>query len=366
MLFRTYRHVFVAVALVAGLAGSAQADVIFSNHMERAQEFPAIPAGPGSGSVVATLNAAMTMLTIVLTENGDLSGPITASHIHFAAGAYGTSGGVVHNIGGAWAGTITSTWAIPAVQVTNLMNGDLYANVHTAAFGGGEIRGQLDQQWDANLDPQQETPSLTNQQSMGRGHSIVRWNDVENRIEITNRVVSPLTGPVMASHIHRGAPGVAGPVVFAFAPPTPTSTAVWAAVPAAEEANLVAGLLYVNFHTAAFGGGEVRGQLFQRAMTSVEPGLATARSSGLRSFPNPMTSDATVQFSLPGAQHADLMVVDVTGREVAHVMSGLGRSGENEVVWNGRDRRGSMVPSGVYYYVLRTDGREETDRKSVV
>jgi hypothetical protein len=65
-----------------------------------------------------------------------------------------------------------------------------------------------------------------------------------------------------AAHIHLGAAGTPGNVVFGFPPPI-ASPINYTSVPldAAQEADLKAGLYYVNIHTEAYQGGEIRGQL---------------------------------------------------------------------------------------------------------
>ncbi len=76
-------------------------------------------------------------------------------------------------------------------------------------------------------------------------------------------VVVTFTGlNATAAHIHMGAAGTPGNVVFGFPPPI-ASPINYTSVPldSAQEADLKAGLYYVNVHTDAYQGGEIRGQL---------------------------------------------------------------------------------------------------------
>lgn len=159
-----------AVALVLGVVGAAMANGdshrnAFNARLSGYQEVPAINVA-GQGSLKAGINSAGTVLTYTLTYTG-LSGAAGAAHIHFAQP--GVNGGVVLWLCGGGGkpacpaagvpitGTVTSgdTAALPGVAAQGMAAGDLasvlkamragvaYANVHTAAFPGGEIRGQI-------------------------------------------------------------------------------------------------------------------------------------------------------------------------------------------------------------------------------
>ncbi len=67
-----------------------------------------------------------------------------------------------------------------------------------------------------------------------------------------------------AGHIHKGAAGVSGGVIFGFTGITTPFTYTSVALDASQEADLNANLYYVNIHSAAFAGGEIRGQLIKQ------------------------------------------------------------------------------------------------------
>ena len=73
-----------------------------------------------------------------------------------------------------------------------------------------------------------------------------------------------------------------------------------------------------------------------------------------QNYPNPFNPTTTIAFSLPQAADFELSIMNVMG-QVVYRISGAGRAGTNEVVWNA-----SSMASGVYFYELRSEGRSET------
>ncbi|HEX8350497.1 MAG TPA: CHRD domain-containing protein [Hymenobacter sp.] len=75
---------------------------------------------------------------------------------------------------------------------------------------------------------------------------------------VTYQGITPVAG-----HLHRGAPGVNGPVIFPFPNLTPPINAT-ATFTQADEDLLLAGGFYANLHTPAFPGGEIRGNIVKK------------------------------------------------------------------------------------------------------
>jgi hypothetical protein len=96
--------------------------------------------------------------------------------------------------------------------------------------------------------------------SSGKGAGTFTYDPATHMLTY-NVTYEGLSGPAVAAHIHGPAdPGASGPPVVPFAnaasPITGTAT-----LTDAQAADLAAGKYYVNVHTAANKGGEIRGQI---------------------------------------------------------------------------------------------------------
>jgi hypothetical protein len=94
----------------------------------------------GTGTVKATLDTTTKVLTWDATFSG-LTGPATMAHFHGPAAA-GANAGVVVPWPAA-ASPVHGSKELTDAQISDLEAGKWYANVHTAANPGGEIRGQM-------------------------------------------------------------------------------------------------------------------------------------------------------------------------------------------------------------------------------
>ncbi|MDP3739131.1 MAG: CHRD domain-containing protein [Hyphomonadaceae bacterium] len=96
--------------------------------------------------------------------------------------------------------------------------------------------------------------------STGKGAGTFTYDPATHTLTY-NVTYEGLTGPAMAAHIHGPAdPGANAPPVVPFASAVSPISGT-ATLTDAQAADLAAGKYYVNIHTAANRGGEIRGQI---------------------------------------------------------------------------------------------------------
>lgn len=275
------RRALVVCSIIAFLfTGSVFAQTLGAV-MTGSQETPGPCATQGFGNATVTFDATHQNVTATITV-ANLGSSITGFHIH--QGAFGVGGNIVENfqgLGGQFVnGTMTGTFPIAADVAQGMLQnpGGFYVNVHTSQCPGGAIRGQLafvsggPQMYAAELRGANETPANS---SSAFGSALITFDPTNSQMAFevgTNGIVSPA-----ASHIHRGAAGAAGPVIINFAtgPSGFQGSRVSGngAISALQSSSLtpadLTGLasattatgFYVNVHSSAFPGGEIRGQL---------------------------------------------------------------------------------------------------------
>jgi hypothetical protein len=84
-----------------------------------------------------------------------------------------------------------------------------------------------------------------------------------------------------------------------------------------------------------------------------------------QNYPNPFNPMTDIRYYLPRRCRVTLEIFDTAGRRIARLVDRDQDTGYRTVAWNGRDHRGRMVASGVYYYRL-TAGEETISRKMVL
>lgn len=266
-------HKFLASALLsAAVAFPSQAALLqFSASLDAAQETTGSTSiATGSAVLIYDTTDNTFDLTVSIV---DFAATLANSHIHEAP--VGVAGPVVVPFGDESLYTrdgnnLTGTFLnLPYTgDPATLLAGGAYLNYHTAAFPGGEIRGQLLPdliKLTAIMDPSQETGTVT---SDAYGAAQVTYDPVANQVDLLVFVYN-FTNTLTDSHFHEAPVGVSGGVVTGLGAAAvyqqfgTTYTQQFNGLTyGGDPVALVSGGAYLNFHSNAFPPGEIRGQLW--------------------------------------------------------------------------------------------------------
>ena len=88
-------------------------------------------------------------------------------------------------------------------------------------------------------------------------------------------------------------------------------------------------------------------------------------TSLIGNYPNPFNPTTTISFSLTAedAKDAKLEIFNIKGQQVKDLTPAVSRvDGQQSVVWDGTDNGNKTVPSGIYFYKLKSNSYQQTKK----
>jgi parallel beta-helix repeat protein len=74
-----------------------------------------------------------------------------------------------------------------------------------------------------------------------------------------------------------------------------------------------------------------------------------------QNYPNPFNPETEISYQLPKACDVSLKIYNLQGQLIVELVDKYQTSGYKTVVWDGKNRSGNYVSSGVYFYVLKAE-----------
>jgi hypothetical protein len=230
-----------------------------------------VPASTSTGSAKAGLsfNPSTGTYRIRITVSG--VSDVIAAAIHNAIA--GARGDAVINL--EQSATNPNVWGSRDINNINaddrfslsglnlLASGALYFSIESASNMGGDLRGQIVDDTIVIFNIELSTAQVVGSSvvSDAIGVATVTWTETLSRFGVA--VNTDITN-ALGVYVHQGAPGTDGPVLFTLTP-DPMLPGNWVLAPTDLDANATTTFLndnfYITIQTAAYPGGELRGQL---------------------------------------------------------------------------------------------------------
>ncbi|MBC8346301.1 MAG: T9SS type A sorting domain-containing protein [Candidatus Marinimicrobia bacterium] len=85
-----------------------------------------------------------------------------------------------------------------------------------------------------------------------------------------------------------------------------------------------------------------------------------------QNYPNPFNPATHISYNLNQGGLVSLTVFDLMGKEVATLVKDHQEPGAHQAIWNGKDRNGNAMPSGMYFYQLIANGFAQTKKMQLL
>jgi FlgD Ig-like domain len=86
----------------------------------------------------------------------------------------------------------------------------------------------------------------------------------------------------------------------------------------------------------------------------------------MNNFPNPFNPSTIIEFSIQNKSKVELIIFNIKGQKINTLAQSELEKGSHSIIWNGEDKYGKPVCSGIYYYMLNINGKTEAVKKCLL
>ena len=85
----------------------------------------------------------------------------------------------------------------------------------------------------------------------------------------------------------------------------------------------------------------------------------------MQSYPNPFNPETEIRFQLPKASHVVVKIFNTIGEEIRTLLDAEYQAGSHQSRWDGKDKHGHPVASGVYLYQLKAGNFSQVQKMTL-
>jgi hypothetical protein len=85
-----------------------------------------------------------------------------------------------------------------------------------------------------------------------------------------------------------------------------------------------------------------------------------------QNYPNPFNSQTVISYQIKSAAKVNLEIYNILGNKIQKLVDEYKSTGYYNVSWDGKDENGLQVPTGIYFYRLKTNNYTQTKKLLII
>ena len=85
-----------------------------------------------------------------------------------------------------------------------------------------------------------------------------------------------------------------------------------------------------------------------------------------QNYPNPFNSETLIHYDLPEQGKVTIDIYNLLGQKIKQLVDANQKAGSYSILWDGQDKLGQFVGTGIYFYVISLDNQTLPARKMVI
>ena len=85
-----------------------------------------------------------------------------------------------------------------------------------------------------------------------------------------------------------------------------------------------------------------------------EPNISPSKFELGQNYPNPFNPSTNIKFDIAQNSHVSITIFNLAGQKVSTLINRPLNTGSYTITWHGLDDNGYQLPSGMYFYEMRT------------
>ncbi len=86
----------------------------------------------------------------------------------------------------------------------------------------------------------------------------------------------------------------------------------------------------------------------------------------LTNYPNPFNPQTTISYNITEESNVELTVYNSKGQLINKLVDNIQDKGTHSIVWDGKNKDGRKVASGIYFYTLKLNGKPVATKKCII